>query len=142
MKYIKAYEGVNPNKRLDELKKLLSHLSDIFIQLGYEHSQNYDEYQYTNHFYRKQRENSFDIVGEFSNSLIFLAFIKRIGSLDDDLAQYIPKYFRTIKGLKLYSENTTFNNTTFEVIDNVDDIIEQISMEDIELKMDREKYNI
>jgi len=147
MKYIKKYESVNPNSRLDELKKLLSHFVSMFKELGYGHQAHYDEYQYVNNFYNQDFKNNFDrrafdIDGEFSNSLIFLSVTMRIASVDDELVEFIPDYLKTISGLKLYSENPGFFNTQFEIVDNVDNIIDQISIKDFELKADRKKFNI
>jgi hypothetical protein len=151
MKYLKTYENkINP--RLDELKKLLSHLAEMFKELGYYHLPKYDEYQYANNFFTdistmfghgpNNGQNCFDINGEFSNSLIFLCITMRIASIDDDLVKFIPEYLKTINGLKLYSENPSFFNTQFQVVDNVDNIIYQISIDDFKKKLQSKKYNI
>ena len=156
MKYIKVYEDINPNTRLDELKRLLSHLAEMFKELGYYHVSKYDEYQYANNFFTTkppsirtknlnfppQKINCFDIDGEFSKSLIFLSVTMRIASKDDELVKFIPEYFKTISGLKLYSENPNFFNTQFEVVDDVDNIIEQITIKDFKGKLQSKKYNI
>ena len=142
MKYIKTYEDINPNKRLDELKKLLNHLVEMFNELGYDNERNYDDYQYVNLFWNANKQRSFNLNGEFSNSLIFLDVGMRVGYTRDNLAKFIPNYLKTINGLVLCSESPQFFTTTFQVVDNVDNIIDQISVEDFKLKMEREKYNI
>jgi len=156
MKYLKKFEifATNPNPRLDDLKKLLSHLVEMFKELGYYHLPKYDEFEYVNNFFSNKiglfshldrghpGHNCFDINGEFSNSLIFLSITERIGSTNDDLANFIPEYFKTIKGLKLHSEDNMFFQVNFEVVDNVDNIINKISIEDFKQKLQLKKYNI
>ena len=144
MKYIKKYESVNPNPRLDELKKLLIYLTNLFKELGYGHEKHYDETQYVNNFYNEEKnaKRSFDIDGEFSNSLIFLSVTMRIGSIDDELVEFIPDYLKTLDGLELYSENKDFYYTTFNVVDKVDNIIDQISIDDFKQKLQAKKFNI
>ena len=40
------------------------------------------------------------------------------------------------------SENKDFFNTQFEVVDNVDNIIDQITIEDFKQKLQSKKFNI
>ena len=81
-----------------------------------------------------------DIQGEFSKSLTFLSVTLRIGM--NDFAVFIQQYFKTITGLELWNENPNFFNIQYKITGNVDDIIKQISKEDIELKMETNKYNL
>jgi len=66
----------------------------------------------------------------------------RIKSIDDNVSEYIPEYFKTIDGLKLYRDNPGFYTTSFQVVDNVDNIIPQITKEDFEFKINTIKYNL
>ena len=141
MKYIKMFEN-NKNTRLDELKKLLSHIRQLFcIEFGYIYKQYYTDDKYENIFLN-EGDTSFEITGQFSSSLIFFQVVLRSGSIDDNIVKYIPEYFKTINGLYFYSNNPKFYTTTFEVVDNVDNIIPQITIEDFESKMRGKKYNL
>ena len=139
MKYIKLFE--HKNTRLDELKKILDHISNVFIEFGYINKRYYTDDKYENHFYNEE-DRSFDITGEFSSSLIVFDVIMRAKSIDDIIVEYIPEYFKTIDGLNLYRESPEWFTTSFEVVDNVDDMIPQITKEDFESKMNVKKYNI
>ena len=139
MKYIKLFE--HKNTRLDELTKLLSHIANMFAEFGYINKPYYTNDKYANNFYN-EKGRSFDINGEFSSSLIVFDVIMRVASANDDLVDYIPEYFKTIDGLKLYRERPEWFTTVFEVVDNVDNIIPQITKEDFESKMNGNKYNL
>ena len=144
MKYIKTYENFD-NPRLQDLKDLLSYLKNIFNELGYDHVCYLDrgkyEYQFSD-LNKEKDQHCFNLEGEYSTSKIFLSVILRIGSFDDNFSKFIPEYFKSIEGLELYSENADWYNTTFEVVGNLNDITEQISVKDIKMKYDAKKFNI
>ena len=146
MKHLKTYENkFSDNPRLQELKELLSYLTKIFNELGYDHSSWYEIGKYEIQFSdlnKEKHKHCFNLEGEYSTSKIFLAVILRIGSFDDDLSKFLQEYFKTIKGLKLHSESSEWYNTTFEVVGNLNDITKQISVEDIKMKFNAKKYNI
>jgi hypothetical protein len=145
MKYIKKYEQTFDNPRLQDLKDLLSHLIKVFNELGYDNKNYFDNAKYEIQFSNITKikdQHTFNLEGEFSITKIFLAIKMRIGSLNDNLIKFIPKYFKTINGLELYNENPYFYITTFEIVSNLYNIIEQISIKDIQIKFDANKYNI
>ena len=150
MKYIKTYENFD-NPRLQDLKDLLNYLTKTFNELGYDHKGYLDMGKYEVQFSDNKTDykRCFNLEGEYSTSgwggiraKIFLSIVMRIGSLSDGLVKFIPAYFKTINGLELYREDSDFYNTTFEIVGNLNDITEQITVEDIKMKFDSNKYNL
>ena len=139
MKYLKKYENINP--RLDDLKKLLDHLTKVIKRFGYDYSNFFEHFKYEVEF-RNEKELVFTIEGDFSVSLIYLSVNLRIGSFDDDLSKFFSEYFKTIDGLTLYNESSSFFVTTFRIDGDVNEIIKQITKEDIEMKYQGNKFNI
>ena len=133
------------NPRLQDLKDLLSYLTKIFNELGYDQVSYWDRGKYEIQFsdWNKEKDqHCFNLEGEYSVSKIFLAVIMRIGSFNDNFVKFIPEYFKTIEGLELYSESPDWYNTTFEVVGNLNDITDQITTEDIKIKFSANKYNL
>jgi hypothetical protein len=144
MKHIKAYEDLENIKELKEdLKRLLLHIKYV-LKDKYVATINFDDYQYSIWFSNssKPEERVIDIQGEFSSSLTFLSITLRIGSVYDDFPKFLQEYFKTISGLELHSKNPIFFNITYKITDNIDNIINQISKEDMEIKLNSNKYNI
>ena len=143
MKYIKTYEdSFDDNPRLPDLLKLITYLKKVFQGFGYtldDWYRNIDMYEL---YFNFKKGRAFDIIGDYSTTLIFLKVVMRIASTDDILAKFIPEYFKTIDGLKLYREDKDFFTTTFQIVGDVDDIISQITKEDIETKIESIKYNL
>lgn len=146
MRYIKQFEKYPTfNIQLDFQKKLLSHITKVFNELGYDYGGFFLGTTHETEFYVSidgEKERAFTIKGDHSVSLIFLSVILGIGSLTDELGKFVPTYFKTINGLELYSEHKDFYNTTFKIVGDVDNIIEQITAEDIKLKFESNKYNL
>ena len=139
MKYLKLYEEIT-NTRLPDLKKLLDHLVEVFTNIGYYHN-NFLSDELETHFVTKDSGSRiFDLLGDYSSAFIIIKIIIRIASNATD--KQIPEYFKTIDGLKLYSEDKDWYSTTFQIVGDVDDIISQITKEDIETKIESIKYNL
>jgi len=140
MRYIKVFEDFDDNPRLSDLLKLLKHLKYIFQDFGYQlEFWNNDKYE---SYFKNKKGRVFDIIGDYSSQLIFLKVVMRIESPNDTLAKFIPEYFKTIDGLKLYREDKDFFTTTFQIVGDVDDIISQITKDDIEIKLKTKSYNL
>lgn len=137
---ITLFENFNP--MLDEQKKLLSHITKIFNQMGYDYYGYLDRGTFETDYFKTKNNIVFNIKGDHSVSLIFLTITLRIGSVDDEVAKFVPDYFKTIDGLELYREDKDWFNTTFEIVGNVDDIIKQITVEDFEIKFKSKNYNL
>jgi len=142
MKHLKTYEDNNYREDLNDLKKLLYHIKNVIDSLGYLSITNFIDTQYNIYFskFPNTEKKIFEIQGEFSKSLTFLSITLRIGM--NDFSLFIQQYFKTINGLELYNENPNFFNIQYKITGGVDDIINQISKDDIKLKMDTNKYNL
>ena len=80
-----------------------------------------------------------------------LLIYKKSISNQDEIQNFIPEYFKTIKGLKYMGEKYSgaidfeiapYMYKTTDLVHNIDDIISQISLENFQLKFDSFKYNI
>ena len=139
MKYLKLYEEIT-NTRLPDLKKLLDHLVEVFTNIGYYHN-NFLSDELETHFVTKDSGSRiFDLLGDYSSAFIIIKIIIRIASNATD--KQIPEYFKTIDGLKLYSEDKDWYSTTFQIVGDVDDIISQITEDSLKMFLDAKKYNI
>jgi hypothetical protein len=144
MRYIKTYEdSENIEELKKDLKKLLLHIRRI-LNNYYSSTVDFGDDQYSIYFSNISvpTQRVIDIQGEFSSSLTFLSITLRIGSIYDDFPKFLQEYFKTISGLELYNESPSFYNTQFKITGDMDDIINQISKEDIEIKSNSNKYNI
>jgi len=140
MRYIRTFEdSFGKNPRLHDLYKIINYLKILFQDFGYEYNRGYsiNELEFKN-----KKGRVFDINGDYSTTLIFLSVVMRIESTNDILANFIPEYFKTIDGLKLYREDNDFFSTTFQIVGDVDDIISQITKDDIEMKLKTKSYNL
>jgi len=145
MKHIKTYEDNNYRKDLDDLKKLLYHIKTVIDSFDYSSKIEFTDYQYNIGFFKNSNRaaikmTAMDIGGEFSKSLTFLSITLRIGM--NSFTQFIQRYFKTINGLELYNEKPDFYNIQYKITGDVDDIIKQISKENIELQLNTNKYNL
>ena len=56
--------------------------------------------------------------------------------------EQIQEYFKTIEGLKIYSEDKDWYRISFEIFGDVDNIISQITEDSLKMFLDAKKYNI
>jgi len=141
MKYIKKYEDLNLAHEFDinESKRLLSHLIKIFNEIGYDNSNYYDRGKHESEFF----ENShflFLISVEAKYQKILSITISILGNRNETVS-FIPKYFDSISGLKKL-HNSLSDVFDYEIIGDVDDIIDQISTDNFEIKINSNKYNL
>lgn len=139
MKYLKLYEEIT-NTRLPDLKKLLDHLVEVFTNIGYYHN-NFLSDELETHFVTKDSGSRiFDLLGDYSSAYIIIIITMRSASKAYD--EQIQEYFKIIEGLKIYSENKDWYRISFEIVGDVDDIINQITEDSLKMFLDAKKYNI
>jgi len=149
MKYLKYYEDLDTIE--SDLKKLLSHLASIIKEFGYDESNYKDGRTWETEFY-KGPQYSFCIklkVDFFSKTHdIDLSLIQSI-AVDDEFSIQLAEYFKTIGGINFISEDSNpFGKTLGSKYEysikggNIDNIIKQITKENIELKTTANKYNL
>lgn len=148
MKYIKIYEDMRPVNKVEDasFEKLFNHFDKIFSNLGY-HSVDYEEIR-TKEFYK---DHDYMFTFAIKTRLSALLIYKKSISNQDEIQNFIPEYFKTIKGLKYMGEKYSgaidfeiapYMYKTTDLVHNIDDIISQISLENFQLKFDSFKYNI
>lgn len=131
MKYIKTFES-KYNKYsesdVDDVKKLLSHLTKIFSYYGID---------YSNYYENRKHETEFSTSGV---SLFDISVDTVLGKHltihifnNESFYMYLLKYFKTIKGLTPDFETTT--KIRFDITGNVDNIIKQITNNDYDSKL-------
>lgn len=113
--------------------KLIEKLINIFKKLGFEERYvNQNNYDVT--YFDLNNETIFYIKGGLGRNKI--AF----NSLGEDFTLFkkLRNYFRTIDGLNIEDYFFYFDI----IIEDFDKVMSQITFEDMELKMNSEKYNI
>jgi YHS domain-containing protein len=150
MKYLRMYEDINEIE--SDLKKLLSHFIKILSSLGYDYNSYLDRREWQTEFY-KGKEYSFCIkmkVDIFTKKHdIDLKLIQSL-AYDDEFSVQFADYLKTINGIKFFREEKNpfktnkLGNTYFYTIKggNIDNIINQITEKDIELKITSYKFNL
>jgi len=142
MKYIKekeSYIGIYNNPKLSELKKLLNHLTNVFHELGFDYCNYINNGEYEVEF--NKGDDLFYIVLSLRAEGLLLQ-IKKASTFGSNFLHFIPEYFKSVEGLKkLETINSTINSITFK-INNVESIIEQVTVEDIEKRYKISKYKL
>ncbi len=150
MRYIKMYEDINEIE--GDLKKLLSHFITILSSLEYDFKSFLDHREWQTEFY-KDSEYSFCIkmkVDIFTKKHdIDLSLVQSL-TTDDDFSFQFAEYLKTINGIKFIREEKNpfrtnkLGNQYYYTIKggNIDNIINQITEKDIELKTMSNKYNL
>ena len=139
MKYLKLYEEIN-NPRLPDLKKLLDHLVEVFTNIGYYHNNFFSDELETHFVTKDSGSRIFDLKGNFSRAYIIISITMR--SASNAYEEQIQEYFKTIEGLKIYSEDKDWYRISFEIFGDVDNIISQITEDSLKMFLDAKKYNI
>ena len=139
MKYLKLYEEIN-NPRLPDLKKLLDHLVEVFNNIGYYHNNFFSDELETHFVTKDSGSRIFDLKGNFSRAYIIISITMR--SASNAYEEQIQEYFKTIEGLKIYSEDKDWYRISFEIFGDVDNIISQITEDSLKMFLDAKKYNI
>jgi len=126
MKYLKTFEKKSKNiSNVDDIKKLLSHLIEIFTYYGIDYSNYYENRKYETEFHSSGTtlfEVSVDtVLGSHLSIHIFNG---------DPFYIFLLFYFKNIKELKIDFESNT--KIVFDIIGDVDNIIEQITNDDID----------
>ena len=142
MNHIKTFEKITDffdDSDVTDVKKLISHLTKIFSYYGIEYSNYYDNRKYETEF-STSGEALFDIsVDTILGKHLSIHIFK-----NEFFYKYMLQYFKTIKGLKYNFESTT--KIVYDIIGNIDDIINQISNDDFDSKYklitDVNKFNI
>jgi len=151
MKYLKTFEAIDRVKILDfndtfvnQIKKLYSHLINIFDDLGYDYNNYYDNGSYETLFNYDNVDERFKLTLNPKNQTLEV-------EISESNLLYITNYFKTIDGLSeirssdIYSHQTRSIFTAeiiFKITKNIDYIISQISKDDFQLKMNTNKYNL
>lgn len=150
MKYIKVYEDINEIE--SDLKKLLSHFISVLSSFDYDYKSFLDRREWQTEFY-KGPEYSFCIemkVDIFTKKHdIDLSLVQSLAT-DDEFSFQFSEYLKSINGIKFIKEEKNpfktnkLGNVYYYTIKggNVNNIIKQITKEDIELKIMSNKYNL
>lgn len=150
MKYLRIYEHFLNNK--DVLKKLHSHIISIINEFGYTHENYLDSGTWETEFYRGE-DSTYSFCFKFKidtfskNHFIKMIIVMSLRN-EDPFATFIVDYLKTIKGIKVIKEEYNIgsllvNDVEFKILDkDVDKIIKRITKEDIELKLNSNKYNL
>jgi hypothetical protein len=133
MKYIK--EVNNFKSKIENFKFLLSHFIKIFSNYGLDYSTS-SEFSCI--------ETEFRINGVYTCSIRFdkydSFFTIRESISGDNFTDFIVEYLQSIKGLKYLGYVSHHHD--FEIKTSVEDIINEITIEDFELKYNADKYNL
>jgi len=137
MKYIKIYEIYTSfdNPKLNDIKKLLSHLIKFFNELNYSESNYMNNGKYETEFSKDE-----DYLYIELDSRQYTLEIKSSSRNINNISIFLPKYFKGIIGLKFISEIDNF--LKFKLQGNINNVIKQINKEDFEFKMNTNKYNL
>jgi hypothetical protein len=140
MKYLDSYD--TKVAYVDDIKKFLSHLILVFSELGFDYSNYYDRDSYEIMF-EKRSNRAFNVtIDPFEHNLKLELSINY---------QNIYDYFKTLSGLSEKSSTPVFHSSKnkylryivrFEINGQISKLINQISKEDFEFKMNAEKYNL
>ena len=125
MKHLKIYEDIN---EVTDIKKILSHLNKFFSFYGINYSNYFENRTYETEYFISDRRLLFDISVD---NILGKHLSIRIEN-NESFYKYILEYFKTIKGLEIYSEYS--NRIKFDIIGNINDIIEQITNDDFDSK--------
>lgn len=147
MKFLKEYQNYIPTEydvNLEKLKMLLNHFTSIFIEF---------DFNYRNYFKGQTYEVEYDDLNDdyifylgmkinlFKRNEIVLQ-IKKSLSQKNKIVNFITEYLKNINGIKFISYDNSHTYTYYINVKDVDKLINQISVDDIEFKMDANKYNI
>ena len=143
MKYIKIYDDLRPINKVEDaaFEKLFNAFEMLFSKLGY-----------SSIYYKENRSIEFHKEGKYifclkvtSNLIAYLIYDKSISN-EDEIQNFIPEYLKSIKGLyqrdDYYFEIAPYMYKSSDLSYKIDKIIEEISLEDFQLKFDTFKYNI
>jgi len=150
MKYLKKYENIEYNS-IEELKKLIEHIKNMFSEMNLMCSLRYYEYNYIKGyklicktekgFINDEGFGVFPDLFEIEVNTTHSGYLSIKRNIDDNsLADFIVPYFKTIDGLSIMEDYNTFIG--FKIIDNIDTIIKRIYIDDFNLKYDVKKFNI
>ncbi len=134
MKYLKSFESVELFK--SDMDKLLSHILQILIKYDFDYK------NYSNH-------NNWEIEFFKNKQFMFMFTSTRNNELEIIISDYfdknpekefnIIKFLQNIKGLVTLASLPEFK---FKMISPVNDIIKQITIENIEFFKDATQYNL
>lgn len=143
MIHIKIYEDFEADfekreKEITQIKKLDSYLISFFNELGFDNENYLNSTNYETEF-RKNDKYYFTIILKYilERKIVF----KKSLAHKNDMVNFIPEYFKSIKGLK-FNRHVTSYEVDFLIQDKIDNIINQISKEDFLFKFEANKYNI
>jgi len=144
MKHLKIYEEYEPTEhdnKISNMKRLLSHLTKMINELGFD---------YTNYFDKQKWQVEFNVDNKyifyisvehnyFSGNIVFK--IKTPPNVNH-VVDFIPDYFENINGIN----NMIFDGSyTYEYeikYEDVDNVINQITINDFKFKLNANKYNL
>lgn len=144
MIYIKIYEDFafdfqKREKEISQIKNLTSQINDLFIDLGFD-NQNYMDFgKYETEFF-KNGDYLFAVI--ISYTLDKRIIFKKSLANENIMVDFIPEYFKSIKGLQLMLKEGNYEYDFFIKDKNIDNIIKQISKEDFLFKFETNKYNL
>jgi len=120
----------------EEIKptKLIQHLVKIFEHFGYSPSYHGTDNNVT--YFEKDDDTDFYIKGGLGSKTLVYQILQQ-----NDFTLFFPKYLSTISGLSLdfYVKGSNFLEIFLKDIDKV---IDQITIDDIEMNLSVKKYNL
>ena|ERR1035437_3515996 len=133
MKHIKTFEKVD---KVKDLRKLFNHLVDVFSEY-YGYNVNKYPYGYEVLFYNTVPTFMFSIKVSSMNG----RFITISRNETDGICSYVLDYFKTLKGVEIFEDGKW--RLILDITDkNIDNIINQISNDDFDIKFQSSNYNL
>ena len=143
MKYLKRFESLSDEYKYEyEIKKLLTHIIKVFVELGFDYNNWYDRGEYETIF-KKDSTRAFNITINPYRKTLKLELSYNY--------QYMYDYFKSLSGLVETSSTPVIMRSmnmyvkhiiNFDIKWKPSKLIKQISKEDFEMKMNSNKYNL
>lgn len=152
MRHLKIFDNYTPtdyDNDVTKLKELLKHLITLFKNLGFDFANYYDRGTYEVEF--TYTDNNKDI-----NKYIFYLQLRVDGTSDDNLdliikksishhneiSRFVPEYFKSISGIEFINYDGRYDYRYNVPISSIKDIMGEITMNDFNLKLTANKYNM
>lgn len=131
-------------RNIEFLKALLSHITKILNELGFDYRSYYESSKWEVEFYDNKGLFDFYIsmnMDHFKKNNIILE-LKKLLVHHNHIVNILPEYFNNINGINHMKYDGT-NIYTYQIkIEDVGKVINQITLEDFKLKINANKYNL
>jgi hypothetical protein len=147
MKHLKIYENYIPSEydvNLEKLKILLKHFRIVLEEFGFNYRNYVDGHTYEIEFDDQNDDYVFYLnmkIDSFQKNNIILQFKKSLAH-KNNIVTFITEYLKNINGIKFISYDNSHTYTYYINIKDVDKLINQISVNDINFKLNANNYNI